>query len=86
MLVKKERKHYDKIKELSELNGFETIETPDLFAPFYTMSKKAKFFDRLEHMLRFKEQVVSPYGDLSLFNKMERIKLSYSILREFFRI
>ena len=33
-------------------------------------------------MLLYKEQISSPYGDLSLFNKMEKIKLASLILQE----
>ena len=33
-------------------------------------------------MLLFKEQISSPYGDLDLFNTMERIKIASLILKE----
>ena len=56
-----------------------------MFVDFKVANSKKKFFFRFESVLFYKEQVMSPFGDLSLFNKMERIKVSFLVLREFIR-
>ena len=56
-----------------------------MFVPFQLANPKKKFFFRFESTLFYKEQLISPFGDISLFNKMERIKVSFLILRSFVR-
>lgn len=59
---------------------------PKTFIDFSLANKKKKFFDRWASFLFYKENIINPYGDLSLFLKMERIKLCYLILREHIRV
>lgn len=51
-------------------------------------NKKSKggFFHKLNSMLIYKAEKVTPYGDESLFNSMERTKICYILVKEMFKI
>jgi hypothetical protein len=83
--VKKQRRYFDILKQLSEKYHYRVYEPPTLYTEFRVLPKRKKFFNRLKHMLLYRESLVSPYGRLELFNRMERIKVAYSVLREYIR-
>ena len=74
------------MKNLSKAYGYSYYKYKKVFSEFILANKNAPFFDRLRSLLFYREKIVSPYGDLSLFVKAERIKLAYLCLSEFIRV
>ena len=71
---------------MAKKRSFE-VHTPQvIYSQFTLASKKMKFFDRVRSLLLFKEKVISPYGDLSLFVKAQRIKICYLALKQYIRV
>jgi hypothetical protein len=70
-------------------NGYHIYEEPITYEPFTLPDKSTEgisFFGRLRNILFFKPMTVTPDGGLSLFLKMERIKLGYLNLKTHFKI
>ena len=63
-------------------------EDPDLYEDFALSNKQAKggFFQKLRNMLVYKPTFVSPYGEMALFNSMERTKLCYLMMKSTFKV
>jgi len=74
------------MKTLADKYGHKTYQTPLCYFPFSLPSKKLSFMQRFTGILLYQEYKVSPYGDLSLFFKMDRIKIAYLNLRQHVRV
>ena len=72
--------------ELNKKYGYPVAEYKDNFVEFTLPSKRKPFFEKLEHMLKYEYYNMSPYGDLTMFTNMERIKIAYLKLQEFIKI
>ena len=77
---------FKKIKEVSEKYNHKTYTPPKGFFPFILPSKRLSFIEKLRGVLLYEEYIISPYGDLSLFSKMDRIKIGYLTLNESVRV
>ena len=47
---------------------------------------KGGFFQKLRNILVYKPNFITPYGDMALFNSMERTKLCYLMLKSTFKV
>ena len=84
--LKRKRIILDKIKALNKRYGYSYYEYEESLYPFKLPSNKWSFFDKLSHTLLYKPILSGPYGEITLFNKMERIKLAYLSLQEHLKI
>lgn len=60
-----------------------------VFKEFSLTDKEAKgatFYNKLENILLYKPLTVSSNGELSLFLNMEKTKLSYLVIKKYFKI
>lgn len=77
---------YEKIINLNKQYGYPQHYYSETFVQFQVPSHNKSYFDKLRQLLKYKYTVSSPYGELTLFNKMERIKLAYASLEEYLRV
>ena len=84
--MKKKKYLFEKIIELNKKYGYSVTEYKDNFVEFALPAKQKAFFEKLEHMLKYEYYNTSPYGELTMFTNMERIKLAYLKIQEFVKI
>lgn len=86
--LKKRREYFELQKYICHKYKYNVHDEVDLYVDFVLPNKDAKggFFQRLRNILAYKPHLVSPYGEMALFNSMERTKLCYLMLKSTFKI
>lgn len=77
---------FDRVFLLNKKFGYPHYRYEDTFFEFRLPPKKKSFFDKFEFMMSYRPYIASPQGELSLFNKMERIKLSNCCLERYLKM
>lgn len=84
--LKQSKLFFERIRECNRKYGYQSYDYKDTFFPFKIPAKKKSFFDKLGQLLIYKHNVSSPFGDLELFNRMEKTKLAFLCFSEYFKI
>jgi hypothetical protein len=86
--LKKRREYFELQKTICAKYEYKVWDDPEFYEEFILPNKDSKggFFQKLRNILVYKPNLVTPYGDMALFNSMERTKLCYLMLKRVFKI
>jgi hypothetical protein len=82
----KRRLYYELQKNILQKHGYPCMDDPPFLEDFQANHQRGGFFDKLRGILKYRPTACSPYGDMVLFNSMERTKLCYLQLKSTFKI